>query len=319
MPGAEEPLPWANNIEKKSYSYFSAMAVILIGIGVLFMFFPGSMSEDEQADHESQKVHMIVSEAVLIILTGLVCCSLFFEGVQEFLEEHLNDVFLPVLNALNTELMGMGFLAVIFYFVLKFKALIYVGKETICKSDPRYMNPDGSVVAAFHCDEKLIHMFEDIHMSLFLVLCLFFIRSILLLYQVNIISDHWESMEDKVKDPQIGEDGVVKEYHEVFSKATSSPKDKKAAQETVEFMLFRKRFLEAGQAGGDDSDLDADFSFSQYLSICCSNIATEVVEIPPVEWAALEGFFFLVWLALQMPPTSVSASTFPMSAWLWCC
>lgn len=281
--------------------HYNVLAGVLVSLGVVFMFFPGSMSEADQTDHESQKVHMIVSEAVLIILTGLVCCSLFFEGVQEFLEEHLNETFLPVLNALNTELMGMGFLAVIFYFVLKFKALVWVGKQTICLSDPRYMN-NGVPVTAFHCDVKLIHMFEDIHMSLFLVLCLFFLRSVLLLYQVNIISASWDKMEEKVNDPKIGEDGVVKEYREVWSKKTSSPREKKVAQETVEFMLFRKRFMEAGNASGEDSDLDADFSFSEYLSICCSHIATEVVEIPPVEWMALEIFFFFIWLALQMPP-----------------
>jgi len=196
--------------------------------------------------------------------------------------------------------MGMGFLAVIFYFVLKFKALVWVGKNTICLSDPRYMQ-DGVPVVAYHCDTKLIHMFEDIHMSLFLVLCLFFMRSVLLLYQVNIISDHWDSMEDKVNDPKVGEDGVVKEYQEVWSKSSSTFAQKKRAQETIEFMLFRKRFLEAGNASGEDSDLDADFSFSEYLSICCSNIATEVVEIPPIEWMALEVFFFMIWLALQMP------------------
>lgn len=299
MRGADTPLQY--QAEKKSYMHYNVLAGVLVSLGVVFMFFPGSMSEADQTDHESQKVHMIVSEAVLIILTGLVCCSLFFEGVQEFLEEHLNETFLPVLNALNTELMGMGFLAVIFYFVLKFKALVWVGKQTICLSDPRYMD-NGVPVTAFHCDVKLIHMFEDIHMSLFLVLCLFFLRSVLLLYQVNIISASWDKMEEKVNDPKIGEDGVVKEYREVWSKKTSSPREKKVAQETVEFMLFRKRFMEAGNASGEDSDLDADFSFSEYLSICCSHIATEVVEIPPVEWMALEIFFFFIWLALQMPP-----------------
>jgi len=300
MEGMDKPLNY--EAESRSFSYFYVLAALMVGIGIIFMFTPGSMSEEDQSDHESQKVHTIVSEAVLIILTGLVCCSLFFENVQEFLEEHLNEVFLPVLNALNTELMGMGFLAVIFYFVLKFKALIYVGKATICNSDPKYLDDSGNVVAAYHCDELLIHMFEDIHMSLFMVLCLFFLRSVLLLYQVNIISDHWETMEDKVNDPKIGEDGVVKDYHEVWSKSSSSYKEKKAAQETVEFMLFRKRFMKAGAAGGDDTDLDADFSFSKYLSICCSDIATELVEIPPIEWIALEIFFILIWIAFQMPP-----------------
>jgi Ca2+-binding EF-hand superfamily protein len=297
--GSEEPLTFKP--EKRSYAYFNVLAAVCVAVGVLFMVFPGSMPEAAQEDHEGDKVHQIVSEAVLIILTGLVCCSLFFEGVQEMLEERLADVFKPVLNALNTELMGMGFLAVIFYFVLKFKALIVVGEATVCKSDPKYLNPDGSVVAMYHCDEKLIHMFEDIHMSLFLVLCLFFLRAVLLLYQVGVIADHWDAMEDKVTDPKVGEDGVVKEYHEVWSNPMSSFKKKKLAQETVEFMLFRKRFMEAGNAGGEDSDLDADFSFADYLEVCCSKIAVEVVEIPPVEWLALEGFFFLIWLALQMP------------------
>jgi len=60
-------------------------------------------------------------------------------------------------------------------------------------------------------------------MSLFLVLCLFFLRSVLLLYQVNIISASWDKMEEKVNDPKIGEDGVVKEYREVWSKKNEFP------------------------------------------------------------------------------------------------
>merc|ERR1711998_643123 len=44
-------------------------------------------------------------------------------------------------------------------------------------------------------------------------------------------------------------------------------------------------------SSGIGVDMDADFSFADYLNICASHIAQEVVEIPPVEWCALEFFF----------------------------
>jgi len=274
----------------------SALSLIL---AVLFMFAPAHDSYSEMADHEGKEVHMIVTNACLIILTGLISVNLIFEGVQHHLEHNIHPVFRGVLNALNTELMGMGFLAIIVYFTLKSGILLTVGEKVLCTTQAKYMI-NGVPDPVYHCDEKIIHMFEDIHMSLFLVLVMYFARAILLLFQTDLIGDDWEEMEARLAEN--GEEVITNEYLESKNDMTAGPAEKKDKQEAFEFMLFRKRFVQqifSGQKEGQN--MEADFSFADYLRLCCSDIAQEVVEIPPAEWMALEVFWFFLWIALRQP------------------
>jgi len=151
----------------KDFKLYDFVSLFVIVLGIFFMFWPEKETYEEMTDHEAGEVHMIVVNAILIIMTGLVVVNLTFETVQHYLEHHIHPQFLPVLNALNTELMGMGFLAIWVYFTLKSEILLRVGELTVCTTDPKYML-NGVPVAEYHCDEKIIHMFEDIHMSLFL-------------------------------------------------------------------------------------------------------------------------------------------------------
>jgi Ca2+-binding EF-hand superfamily protein len=288
----------AFKVKWKSFAIYDFASLVCIMVGVLFFFMPGSMAYEDMADHEGGQVHLIVTQATLLILTGLVCVSLFFESVQEFLEHSIHAVYRPVLNALNTELMGMGFLAIIVYFVLKSEILLTVGENTVCLTQDKYMI-DGVPDPVYHCDEKIIHMFEDIHMSLFLVLVMFFARSCLLLFQTDIIGDDWEEMEHNLSIK--GEMKIRQEFDQIMSSVTSSARERKDKQETYEFMLFKKRFVEQMNASSTGVDMDSDFSFADYLNICSSHLAQEVVEIPPVEWCALELFFFFLWLGLRQP------------------
>jgi Ca2+-binding EF-hand superfamily protein len=289
----------AFRVKWKSFVLYDLVSLVCVVLGVVFFFAPGSESYDEMSDHESGQVHLIVTQATLLILTGLVCVSLFFEAVQEYLEHSIHAVYRPVLNALNTELMGMGFLAIIVYFVLKSEVLLDVGRRTVCLTDDKYMDANGVPVAEYHCDEKIIHMFEDIHMSLFLVLVMFFARACLLLFQTDMIGDDWVEMENDLSIK--GEHKIREEFDQVMSTVTSSVRERKDKQETYEFMLFKKRFVEQMKASSTGVDMDSDFSFADYLNICSSHIAQEVVEIPPIEWCALEVFFFFFWLGLRQP------------------
>jgi Ca2+-binding EF-hand superfamily protein len=372
----------APKTKKQSFVALDVLAALSVVLGLLFMFVP-SWNEGPSGKVESPEVHEIVANAILLILTGLVIVSLTFETIEEYLEHTLPEVFMPVLDALNTELMGMGFLAIIFYFVMKFKLLHAIGKATVCKACDPCLNFEG--LAAFptlnaaactdhyypgegdqlgacimynttasnlapqcanapamaanatgrhlassdeiqfngflhdaegrrlggsytgecyekHCDELLIHMFEDIHMTLFLVLLSFFIRALLLLSQVVGMEDEWTVFEDDINDPKIGEQGVKDDYYKVCANPSSTMKAKRSSQHRMEFMLLRKRFLDAAEGDQGGGDLDNDFDFDEYLAHNASHLATEVVEIPPIEWLFLECFFVMVWAAMQAPP-----------------
>jgi len=77
---------------------------------------------------------------------------------------------------------------------------------------------------------------------------------------------------------------------------------KKKSNDRLEFMLLRKRFLAAASGEQGGGDLDNDFDFDEYLAHNASHLATEVVEIPPIEWFFLEVMFVMIWAAMQAPP-----------------
>merc|ERR1712054_590865 len=72
--------------------------------------------------------------------------------------------------------------------------------------------------------------------------------------------------------------------------------NKAVAQEAYEFMLLKVRFVDQMKGVIENPN---DFSFSEYLTIEGGHVAQEIVEIPPVEWCALEVFFFVLWLGLR--------------------
>jgi hypothetical protein len=348
----------AAKTKKQSFVALDALAALSIVLGLLFMFVP-AWNDGADGKVGSPKVHDIVSNSILVILTGLTVVSTTFETIEEYLEHTLPEVFMPVLNALNTELMGMGFLAIIFYFVMKFKLLVALSTATVCKAcDPclgftagepnlTYTSGTGSMLGACvpvgsrrlfeqaggalalsdslaastfdhagrrlggsltgeclarHCDELLVHMFEDIHMTLFLVLLCFFGRALLLLTQVVGMEDEWTAYEDEINSPEVGEQGVKDDYYRICGDPFSARKEKRRAKNRMEFMLLRKRFLDAAEGDQGGGDLDNDFDFDEYLAHNASHLATEVVEIPPIEWLFLECFFVMVWAAMQAPP-----------------
>jgi calmodulin len=282
-------------ITAKNFMTYDVVSIVALVLAVVFMFAPAKETYEEMTDHEAGEVHMIVVNAILIILTGLVVVNLSFEATQHYLEHNIHAQFLPVLNALNTELMGMGFLAIWVYFTLKSEVLLRVGEKTVCLTNDKYMI-NGVPDPVYHCDEKIIHMFEDIHMSLFLVLVLFFMRVCLLMFQIDLIAVDWEEMEHAMMHK--GVKTITGDYSAALANPLSSFRERKDKQERYEFMLLKQRFLDQMKTTIKNPE---DFSFADYLTIEGALIAQEVVEIPPSEWIALEVFFFFLWLGLRQP------------------
>jgi len=416
------PANWPAGVETKpkTFHVYNGLSVLALVLGIIFHIHAiiPKMDYEDMEDHEGGLVHFRVVNSILIILTGLVCVSLGFEGTQHYLEHNIHKQFLPVLNALNTELMGMGFLAIWVYFTLKSEILLDVGEATLCLQADKFMvhadslerrlaggpcascwgaegtagcpgghyrnstSPwpaqmtgevmgTGGTVSTYtsdavilshdnsgerrllgskvyeysfekavmgynvhtdihtgrnlganagcpccrgkpchdwggsgkgkcvpetggHCDELIIHMFEDIHMSLFLVLCLFFIRVCLLMFQMDLIADDWEEMEHRML--MKGNKVIAEDFQKVMANTLSSVRERKDAQEAYEFMLLKMRFVDQMKGVIENPN---DFSFSEYLTIEGGHVAQEIVEIPPVEWCALEVFFFVLWIGLR--------------------
>jgi Ca2+-binding EF-hand superfamily protein len=155
----------------------------------------------------------------------------------------------------------------------------------------------GQTGECYHCDEILLHLFEDVHMSLFLVMVVYFIRSVLLIQQTEWQSNKWRKYEVYLKTTDQGENKTIKSYYDT---ATSGGMwAKMEAREKLEYVLFRKRFIKTAVMGG--SCTENNFNFAEYLSIRLGHEAAHMVHIPPKAWAILELVFILFWACMQAP------------------
>jgi len=82
--------------------------------------------------------HYIEVNSILVMLTALVVISIAFELGHHYLHHITSPNFHPVLKALNGELMGLGFIAIVFY-VIEVRAMVLTSwsVNTICaQCDP---------------------------------------------------------------------------------------------------------------------------------------------------------------------------------------
>jgi len=156
----------------------------------------------------------------------------------------------------------------------------------------------GMTGECYHCDSHLLHLFEDVHMTLFLVMVLYFARSSFLIYQADQTGKNWVKLENMMKTTLNAEKVVIKRYFEAYQSGGTWAKWK--ADEELEYMLLRKRFLQTGKSSGA---LDPpDFNFAFYLAIVYGENASHVVHIPPRAWMLMELVFVLFWAVMQAPP-----------------
>jgi Ca2+-binding EF-hand superfamily protein len=428
--------------------------ILVIGIILALAITPkGSDTLDKAEDG----VHGVITNTVLLSLTALVIIAVGFELGNHHLHHATEDVFQPVLHAINSELMSVGFLAVIFYFLIKFELLVKISRATICKScDPcsngdcnaaqnkiisgmsndyyfpyapltngqlntrrrleelddetfmhhfmwahgqasspfptasgtaeaaddrrlgsypyvgeavgyvagkpaRYVDRDspdpitgelqwkpvkgavqctssrrleGETIDEHHerawgtetwtrfndarrrlggsadpyytceckgCDIHMIKLFEKVHMGLFLCLCVYFARSVLLLYQTQRMAAKWKRTEVLIQTKGIKH--VVQNYYDMHDHTVDheglDAVARAHATEDMEYVMLRGRFVKTGNGG---KPLENDFSFAEYLSIMYAHAAAHVVHITPKAWLCLQGFFLAFWGAMHEAP-----------------
>jgi len=155
----------------------------------------------------------------------------------------------------------------------------------------------GMTGECWHCDQILLHLFEDVHMTLFLVMVLYFIRSVYLIAQTENQSNKWRQFEIKLKTTDKGEEKETNKYYKAMK--SGSFFEKMRTREFMEYILLRKRFLKTGSQSGALEE--GNFNFAEYLSIVLGHNAAHMVHIPPKAWAILELVFILFWACMQAP------------------
>merc|ERR1719473_2358808 len=114
----------------KPVVFFKVTTAVLLLCAILAFVIPAT---DDKYAETPNDTHLVLANAVLLSLSALIFISLLFEYIQHQLHHHTKDVFMPVLHALNSELMGIGFLAIIFYLMeVRYDVLTTWGTSTIC-------------------------------------------------------------------------------------------------------------------------------------------------------------------------------------------
>lgn len=115
--------------------YFHKLVTNLLVVAIIAALVIPPAGKPSSAAEEG--THEVMTNTVLLSLTALVIIAVGFEMGNHHLHHHTEDLFKPVLAAINSELMSVGFLAVIFYFLIKFKGLVRASEATICQNcDP---------------------------------------------------------------------------------------------------------------------------------------------------------------------------------------
>lgn len=101
-------------------------------------WFTNGTGTDSISVEENNIPHFMEVNSILVMLTALVVISITFELGHHHLHHMTAPNFHPVLKALNGELMGLGFIAIVFY-VIEVRAMILTSwsVNTICaECDP---------------------------------------------------------------------------------------------------------------------------------------------------------------------------------------
>jgi len=120
------------------------------------------------------------TQSALAIVLFLVAMTVFFEALKDRVDEAFVS-WKPVLIHIWSELTVLGFLALVTYLLIKSEALQAISR--IVFEDP----------------EHLVHMFEDIHFSLFFVLVLFLVLSLFMLTAAATTVKQWSSYREFIR------------------------------------------------------------------------------------------------------------------------
>ncbi|TYZ65684.1 hypothetical protein PybrP1_002787 [[Pythium] brassicae (nom. inval.)] len=230
----------------------------------------------------------------VVTITCLIAISILFEMFTEVLRDTTDEMNMPFVNTVFSELTTLGFIGLLLFVITKLDvlsriSLVYLGER-----------------------DKLQETIEKLHMGLFLFIVIFLVLCCALLKIGVVVQNEWREFERGASDiPTIVSEYVLlteppRGWRERFSLSRVLAA-RKARREMI-YLSLRRRFMdyrsnhpnpETAQrlAKEFQRNPNVHFPFHEYLSIISGEVMGRLIEIDLPTWVALEVVLVLVLVA----------------------
>lgn len=236
----------------------------------------------EELEAEGGRVAIVAA----VTISTLVAISILFEISTVQLREHTDELNMPFVNTVFSELTTLGFIGLLLFVVTKIQVLPWLSRNVL----------GGSA--------ELQEIIERLHMALFFFIVIFLILCLGLLRLGMNVQHEWREFERSCADIP----SVLSEY----ALATEPPKSwldrfswhraaaaRKTEREVV-YLALRRRFMdyrsnhpdkETARQLAKEFQLQSDdtrFPFNEYLSIISGEVMGRLIQIDMATWIALD-------------------------------
>jgi len=250
---------------------------------------------------------------IVVIVLLLVLLTIIFEEIKEYVEHHVPDSLVSVVDKLFGELMVLGGLSMMTFILAECNIFSYVS------------------IKLFGEDEKgeIGEYFEFVHYSIFLLMVIFCMKVIELVISAQQHHKVWLQMERHVREKHHGgemtEDMLeelkkgtnLRRYSSISRVLGKNTRDKPELNQFLYEGLRHEFILERStefpfDAAPKESRVEDDFNFGSYLVRCNTKVLECIIDIQP---RALMFIAFCV-ICYYLFARLVGGSMFVM-AWTW--
>ncbi|RLN68609.1 hypothetical protein BBJ29_009862, partial [Phytophthora kernoviae] len=270
----------------------SSLVVLLALVVAQVVEKPTSEHPHEAGKETGEKVEELeidsgrVAVVAAVTISVLVAISILFEISTELLREHTDELNMPFVNTVFSELTTLGFIGLLLFVVTKLEVVAWLSR------------------AALGGSSELQEIIEKLHMALFLFIVIFLVLCLGLLRLGMHVQHEWREFERSCADIP----SVLSE----FAIATEPPRSwfdrlswsraaaaRKAEREMV-YLALRRRFMDYRSNHPDEEQArlmakefqlqgdDTRFPFNEYLSTISGEVMGRLIEIDMATWLALE-------------------------------
>jgi Ca2+-binding EF-hand superfamily protein len=221
----------------------------------------------------------------LVTLTALVAVSILFESLTELLRESADELNMPFVSSVFSELTTLGFIGLLLFVVSQLDVLPHVSLAYL--GEP----------------EKLQETIEELHMGLFFIIIIFLVLCCALLRLGIRAQKEWREFECGATDlPSVVAEFVVateppRSWHHALS--LSRWRRASRAWREIVYVSLRQRFLDFRSnhpnpvvarrlAKAFQLNPEIPFPFNEYLSIISGEVMARLIEIDWKTWVVLE-------------------------------
>ena len=258
----------------------------------------GLEEAESQGEEEHEPDIVTLDTAVAVIVFFLITLTILFEYTKEVIEEAADRIMKPVIQGLFGELTVLGFLSIVTFLVTKLGWFSKVSEHLFGEDE----------------EEELLETFEFVHYMLFFIMVFFVINVLVLVYGGQAMEETWRIYDTACRDVKymaqldtLSVPGVRKTTYVQYLCETLFPCRSVTRRLRSELQLFRglrqefvlERSVKPPFAPHASNQVEEDFNFGRYLSICLGHKLTHMVHLSNYTWIFL-GAMTLVFYGLAL-------------------